>query len=503
MKYKKPKSIVTVNYPKVYREYSKWLILNWKLGGCKMSVLLKNGMIVTAVEEFCGDIYVEDGKISAIGENLNLEAANVIDATGKYILPGGVDQHVHYSFDYKGEKVKGFETSNAAIVGGTTTVIEFVNQGKGKGMAETIEEYDRDEVSNLAMVDYSFHGIVTDPTDELFEEIPTLPKKGISTIKLFMAYKGLPFHCDDEAVFKALKASKAGGVTVMVHAENADVIDFLQKECIENGQTDPYYHAVSRPVLVEVEATQRAIHLAALADAPIYIVHVSAKEVMETIRSSYNQGVSVFGETCTQYLVLDKEDLAKPDFEGAKYVLSPALRTEKDREGLWEAINKGWINAVSSDHCGFNWEKQKHMGIDDFTNIPNGSPGVQDRLAILWTEGVNKGRISRQRLVDLYATMPAKINGLDHRKGHIGVGYDADLVIYDPTSKSIISNETSLHGVDFSIFEGMEQEGHVDKVFLRGKLLVDDGKFIGEEGVGEFIPSKPFGSCYENAKQKA
>ena len=466
-----------------------------------MSVLIKNGTIVTAVEEFVGDVFIHNGKIVAIGKDLNIKASSVVDVSGKYILPGGVDQHVHYSFDYKGEKVKGFETSDAAIVGGTTTVIEFVNQGKGKGMAETIEEYDKKEVSNLAMVDYSFHGVVTDPTDKLFKEIPTLPEKGISTIKLFMAYKGLPFHSDDMAVFKALKASKEAGVTVMVHAENADVIDYLQKECVEKGQTDPYYHAVSRPVLVEVEATQRAIHLAELADAPIYIVHVSATDVMEKIRTSYNRGISVYGETCTQYLVLDKEDLAKPNFEGAKYVLSPALRTEKDREGMWEAINKGWINAVSSDHCGFNWEKQKHMGIDDFTNIPNGAPGVQDRLAILWTEGVNKGKISRQRLVDLFSTTPAKINGLAHRKGHIGVGYDADLVIYDPNGSSIISNETSLHGVDYSLFEGMKQEGRVDKVFLRGQLLVEGGTFIGKEGVGEFIPSKPFGLCYEDTKQ--
>ncbi|MED4207207.1 amidohydrolase family protein, partial [Neobacillus mesonae] len=239
----------------------------------------------------------------------------------------------------------------------------------------------------------------------------------------------LPFHSDDEAVFKALKAAKEAGVTVMIHAENADVIDLLQKECLEKGQVEPYYHAVSRPTLVEVEATQRVINLAKLAGAPVYIVHVSAKEVMEVIKDAHDSGVPVYGETCTQYLVLDKEDLAKPNFEGAKYVLSPALRSEEDRVGLWEAINKGWLNAVSSDHCGFNWEKQKHMGVDNFTNIPNGAPGVQDRLAILWTEGVEKGRISRQRLVDLYATKPAQINGIDHKKGHIGVGLDADIVI--------------------------------------------------------------------------
>ncbi|MGN7398085.1 dihydropyrimidinase [Peribacillus frigoritolerans] len=465
-----------------------------------MSLLIKNGTIVTAVDEFIGDILIEEEKIIAIGKNLDNKVDQVVDATGKYVLPGGVDQHVHYSFDFKGEKVRGFETSNAAIVGGTTTVIEFVDQKPGKGIAETIFDYDKTEVSKLAMVDYSFHGVICEPTDELFEEIPTLPDKGLTTIKLFMAYKGLPNHSDDEAIFKALKASKDAGITVMVHAENADVIDVLQKEYISKGQTDPYFHALSRPPLVEVEATQRAINLAALAEAPIYIVHVTAKEVMETIRTSHNNGIPVYGETCTHYLMLDKEDLARPNFEGAKYVCSPALRSESDRNALWEAINNGWLNAVSSDHCGFNWETQKHMGVDNFTYIPNGSPGIQNRLGILWTYGVNTGRISRQRLVDLYATTPARINGLAHRKGHIGVGMDADIVLYEPNHTSIITNETSLHGVDFNIYEGFKQEGKVDKVYLRGKLMVNDGKFIGEQGEGSFIPGTPFGLCYEGDK---
>lgn len=467
-----------------------------------MSLLIKKGTIVTAVDEFVGDILIEEEKIVAVGEHLDVPADHVVDATGKYVLPGGVDQHVHYSFEFKGEKVRGFETSNAAIAGGTTTLVEFVNQEVGKGIAETIFDYDKREVAEQAMVDYSYHGVICVPTDETFEEIPSLPSKGISTVKLFMAYKGLSYHSDDEALYKALKASKNAGVTIMVHAENADVIDVLQKECIDNGQTAPYYHAVSRPPRVEIEATQRAINLAALAEAPIYIVHVTAKEVMETIRSSRNNGIPVYGETCTHYLMLDKEDLAKPDFEGAKYVCSPALRTETDRSALWEAINQGWLNAVSSDHCGFDWQSQKHMGVNDFTNIPNGSPGVENRLGILWTYGVNKGKISRQRLVDLYATTPAKNMGLSHRKGHIGVGMDADIVLYDPNQSSVISNETSLHGVDFSIYEGFKQDGKVDKVFLRGKLMVNDGEFIGEKGQGSFIPSEPFGLCFNGAKME-
>lgn len=465
-----------------------------------MSVLIKNGTIVTAVDEFVGDVYIEDEKIVAIGENLTMDADEVVDASGKYVLPGGIDQHVHYTFNYKGEAVAGFETTNAAIVGGSTTIIEFAMQEEGKGLVESIEGYDKGSFAELAMTDYAFHGVVCDPSDKTFEEIKSLPKDGISTVKLFMAYKGLPFHSDDSALYKALCAAKEAGVTVMVHCENGDIINTLQQEHLDRGETGTYSHVTSRPPIVEQEATHRAIQIANLAGAPIYVVHVTTKEVMETIRDANNRGIPVTGETCSHYLVLDKKVLDQPNFEGAKYVCSPALRGQEDRDGLWEAIDNGWLNAVSSDHCGFNWAKQKHMGVDDFTNIPNGSPGVQDRLGILWTYGVEKGRISRQRLVDLYSTTPAKVNGLDHRKGHIGVGFDADIVIYDPNQTSIFSNETSLHGVDFSIYEGMEKIGKVDKVFLRGNLMVEDGEFVGKQGDGKRIKSKPYGLAYGNKK---
>ncbi|WP_085523158.1 dihydropyrimidinase [Tuberibacillus sp. Marseille-P3662] len=465
-----------------------------------MRTLIKNGTIVTAIDEFVGDVLVEGEKIVSVGEQIDATVDHVVYANGKYILPGGVDQHVHYSFEFKGERVRGFETSNAAVAGGTTTVVEFVNQEQGKGMADTIFEFDKNEVSQKAMVDYSYHAVVCDPVDTTFEEIKNLPNRGISTVKLFMAYKGMPFHSDDEALYKALNAAKEAGVTVMVHAENADVIDILQKKYIAEGKTDPYYHALSRPARVELEATQRVINLAAMAEAPVYIVHVTAKNVMETIRSAKNDGLPVYGETCVQYLMFDENDLAKPNFEGAKYVMSPALRTKADQEALWEAVDNGWLNAISTDHCGFDWKSQKHMGVDDFTNIPNGAPGVENRLGILWTHGVNTGKISRQRFVDLFATTPAKNMGLDHCKGHIGVGMDADIVLYDPNESFIISNENSLHGVDYSSYEGYKQEGKVDKVFLRGKLVVDDGEFVGKKGDGKFITGKPFASCFDNTK---
>lgn len=464
-----------------------------------MSALIKNGTIVTANGEYISDIRTDGETIAAIGKNITPDKGEeVIDATGKYVLPGGVDQHVHFSFTYKGSKTRGFETSNAAAVGGTTTLIEFVNQEKGRGLVETIEDYRKTDADGIAMVDYSFHSVMTDPRDEVIDEIPRLAEAGYPTMKLFMAYKGQFFHADDDAILKALQKGKAAGVTVMVHAENADMIDVATKQLVAEGKTGPYYHAVSRPPVVEAEATRRAIYLAEMADAPIYVVHVTCKEALEEVKSAYIRGQKVFGETCAHYLVLDESDLAKPGFEGAKYVCSPALRTEEHREALWEAVDRKWLNAISSDHCGFDYGEQKHMGYGEgksFADIPNGAPSLQNRLNILWTYGVCKGRLSRSRLVDLYATSPAKVNGLD-KKGQLVVGFDADIVIFDPAYEGTISYKTNLEGVDYSPFEGFEQKGRPETVFLRGEKIVDDGKYIGRKGQGKLIHGKPFGSSY-------
>lgn len=463
-----------------------------------MRTLIKNGTVVTAQAEFAADILIDGEKIAAVGTSLASGGAQVIDAAGCYVLPGGVDQHTHFSFQYKDARVRGFGTSNAAAAGGTTTVIDFVNQKPGKSIVGSIQDYESEEVRGVAMVDYCFHGIVFEASDEVFREIPQLPAAGIPTLKLFMAYKGFPFHCDDEAIFRALQASKEAGVTIMVHAENADVIDVLQKQLLAEGKTGPYSHALSRPPYVEVEATQRAINLAILAGAPLYVVHVSAKEAMEAVREANTRGYPIYGETCTHYLVLDTDNLAKPNFEGAKYVCSPALRTQEHRDALWQAVNKGWLNAVSSDHCGFDWTVQKHMGEGDFTNIPNGCPGLQDRLGMLWTHGVAKGRLSRSKLVDLFSTTPAKNNGLGHVKGHLAPGYDADIVLYDPGKTLVVSNENRLHGVDFDPYEGEEQVGRVETVLLRGQVIVEDGQYVGQKGQGRFVPGKPFGLPYEH-----
>ena len=464
-----------------------------------MSLLIKNGIVVTAEGESKADILVDGESIVAVGENLQADGAEAVDAEGKYVLPGGVDQHVHFSFTYKGSKTRGFETSNAAAVGGTTTLIEFVNQEKGKGLVETIEDYRKTDADGIAMVDYTFHSVMTDPRPEVIEEIPKLADAGYPTMKLFMAYKGQFFHADDDAILQALLKGKESGVTIMVHAENADMIDVATKQLIAEGKVGPYYHAVSRPPVVEAEATRRAIYLAEMADAPIYIVHVTCKEALAEVKAAYQRGQKVFGETCAHYLVLDESDLARPDYEGAKYVCSPALRTEEHRDALWEAVDRKWLNAISSDHCGFDFAEQKHMGYGEgksFADIPNGAPSLQNRLNILWTYGVETGKISRSRLVDLYATSPAKVNGLD-KKGQLKAGFDADIVIFDPEYRGIISAETNLEGVDYSPFEGFEQIGRPETVFLRGKKIVDDGNYIGSTGDGQLIHGKPFGSSYQ------
>ncbi|MBU3193706.1 dihydropyrimidinase [Clostridium algidicarnis] len=463
-----------------------------------MNILIKNGVIVSAIDEYKADILIEDEKIVAIGTGLDNRADNIIDATGKYILPGGVDEHVHYgSF---GSMT--FETSDAAIVGGTTTIVDFAPQQKGLSIKESVKLHNETLAKGVSVADYSFHCVVTDPSDKIFEEIPTLAKEGISTLKFFMAYKGTPLMIDDSTIFKALQVAKDSGVTIMVHAENGDIVDTLQKQLISEGKTDPKYHADSRPPLVEVEATKRAIYLSRMADAPIFIVHVSCKEAMEAIRDANIQGTPVYGETCTHYLTLTEECLAKPNFEGAKYVCSPPLRKQEHLDSLWEAVNKGWLLAVGSDHCAVKggFEKGKRKGMGDFSTIPNGCPGVQDRLALMWTYGVEKGRISRQRFVDLFATTPAKVVGLFPQKGQIAIGSDADIVIFDPDFKGIISVKDSLYGSDYNPFEGLEQIGRAEKVFLRGKLTAENGKFLGNIGQGKYIKAKPFGLCYENFK---
>lgn len=465
-----------------------------------MDKLIKGGTIVTAEGEFIGDIHIRDEKIISIGEELDCPNSEVIDAKGKYVLPGGVDEHVHYgSFG----SLK-FDTTDAAIVGGTTTVVDFAPQPKGLSIVESVKKHKEETADGIAMCDYSFHGMVMDPTDNLIDEIKELPSHGISTLKFFMAYKGSPFMSEDDIIFRALQVAKDTGVTIMVHAENGDIVEVLQKQLVSEGKTEPYYHAESRPPLVEAEATKRAIYLAELADSPLFIVHVSCKEAIEEIKESYARGLPIYGETCTHYLTLTEDKLKEANFEGAKYVCSPALRKQEHLDSLWEAIEKGWLLAVGSDHCANagGFEKDKKKGMDRFDQIPNGCPGVQNRLALLWTYGVETSKISRSKLVELYATNPAKICGLYPRKGTIAVGSDADIVIYNPEGRGKITVKDSLQRSDYETFEGLTKIGSVEKVLLRGKLVAEEGKYIGDIGDGNYIEMEAYGLCYSEFKNK-
>ncbi|MCK4830817.1 dihydropyrimidinase [bacterium] len=464
-----------------------------------MSILIKGGTIVNTSEQFKGDILIEGEKIVAIGSGLEGRAEETIDVMGKYIFPGGIDGHTHFRLPFMGTKTAGFDTAIAAAVGGTTSIIDFAPQPAGMSLVDSIAKHREEEAEGKTAVDFSFHAMVMDATQEsLFDDLPALIAAGIPTIKLFMAYKGTPFYCDDATIFRMIQATKKVGMLMMLHAENGDVIDVLQKQLVAEKKTDPKYHATSRPPVVESEATARAACLAKAADAPIFIVHVSCAEAMIAIRTANQEGVSIFGETCPHYMTIGVDNLSKPDLEGAKYVCSPALREPWHHDHLWQAIEHGWLQIVGSDHCGFNFKDQKEMGRGDFTQIPNGAPGVENRLAILYTYGVMTGKLSLQRMVDVFATAPAKFYGMYPRKGSITAGADADIVIFDPDYTGKISAETSKQGVDYNTYEGFEQKGRAEKVFLRGNLIVDGGEFVGKTDQGTFIKREPYGFAYKS-----
>ena len=466
-----------------------------------MRILVKGGTIVTASEEFQGDVLVEGETIRAVGQHVDFPADQVIDAAGKYVLPGGVDQHTHFSAlcNVGDQDTAGYETTDAVVVGGTTTIVDYAPQDPKTGLLDSIDYRINVRAKDKACVDFALHGMVTEIMDSMFDEIAQFPQKGISSIKIFMAYNGSPLHVDDGTFFRILECSRKAGVTVFVHAENGEILDFLRRQCVKNGQTTPHYHYVSRPPFTEAEAVRRAIYLAGQTDTPLYIAHMTCRPALEALLQAKGTGQRVYGETCTHYLTTTKEALDNPDFnEAAKFVCSPALRDQEDCDALWAALNSGLLNAVVSDHCGIDVANLKQVGRNDFTQIPNGAPGAADRMHVIWTEGVAKGRISRQKFVEITAAQPAKINGIYPRKGHIAVGCDADLVILDPDYRGVIRLEDNPNGVDYNIYEGREQLGRVETVLLRGRVVVRDAQFVGEYGQGQFIPAKMYGSCYEN-----
>ncbi len=460
-----------------------------------MSVLIRNGRVVTAADSTIADVYIEGERVSLIGTSLGVDADVVIDATGKLVLPGAIDPHTHLDMPFGGTVTIDDVTSGqtAAAFGGTTCHIDFCIQAKGQTFAEALALWHGKRDGN-AIIDNGFHIAVTDlENGGSLEELATLPAEGITSYKLFMAYKGA-LMVDDETLFRTMQVAAETGALVMVHAENGDAIDVLVKEALEAGNTAPVYHARTRPPELEGEATNRAIQLARIAGAPLYVVHVTCKEAVDPIARARAAGWDVWGETCTQYFFIDETFLERPDFEGAKYVYSPPARAKPNQNVLWDAVRTDALSAISTDHCAFLWDGQKTMGKDDFSKIPNGGPGLEDRLVMIHEFGVRAGRITLNRMVELLATNPAKLFGLYPRKGTIAPGSDADIVIFDPNRKKTITAARQHSKSDYNLYEGTEVTGDVDVTLIRGTVVVQDGQLKVEPGFGQFVKRAKFGA---------
>ncbi|MDR6884237.1 dihydropyrimidinase [Bacillus sp. 3255] len=458
-----------------------------------MAKLIRNGTVVTAADQYLADIRIENGIIVQIGHHLPEDGAEVIDAQGHYVFPGGVDPHTHLDMPFGGTvTADDFETgTKAAAFGGTTTVIDFCLTNKGVPLRHSVQTWHQ-KAAGKAVIDYGFHLMIAEINDDVLAELPVMIQdEGITSLKVFMAYKNV-FQADDGTLYRTLLEAKRLGALVMVHAENGDVIDYLIREALEAGRTEPIHHALTRPSIIEGEATGRAARLTALAGSQLYVVHVTCEEAVQQIAEARSRGIDIWGETCPQYLMLDQSYLEKPDFEGAKYVWSPPLRPKHHQEVLWQALRNGQLQTLGSDQCSFNFKGQKELGLGDFSKIPNGGPCIEDRFSILFSEGVLKGRISIHQFVDIVSTRSAKLFGLFPRKGTIAVGCDADIVIFDPHAKRVISAETHHMNVDYNPFEGLEITGEPITVLSRGEYVIRDKQFVGRPGAGQYMKRQTY-----------
>ncbi|MCZ1006495.1 dihydropyrimidinase [Streptomyces lydicus] len=460
--------------------------------------VVRGGLVITAADEIHADVLVEDGRIAALAAHGNptaerwAQAADrILDATGRYVIPGGVDAHTHLDFPFGGTfSSDTFETgTRAAAWGGTTTLIDFAVQSRGKSLRAGLDTWHAKSDAQCA-IDYAFHMILSDVNEHTLKEMDLLVAEGVTSFKLFTAYPGV-FYSDDGQILRAMQRSADNGGLVMMHAENGIAIDVLVEQALAEGRTDPRYHGEVRKVLLEAEATHRTIQLARVAGAPLYVVHVSAEEALAEIAQARDKGLNVFGETCPQYLFLSTDNLAEPDFEGAKYVCSTPLRPREHQEALWRGLRTNDLQVVSTDHCPFCFQGQKELGRGDFSKIPNGLPGVENRMDLLH-QAVVEGRISRRRWIEIACATPARMFGLYPKKGTIAPGADADLVIYDPTARQTLSAETHHMNVDYSAYEGKQLTGQVETVLSRGELVIDRREFTGRAGHGQYIPR---GTC--------
>jgi dihydropyrimidinase len=461
-----------------------------------MSTLIRNGRIITAEQDYTADVLIEKETITAIGSNLQMKADKVIDASGKYVIPGGIDVHTHMDMPFGGTTSSDdFETgTRAAAFGGTTCLIYFAIQTKGQKIREALDIWWKK--GEISTIDFSLHMIVTDLPEAHLEDMNEMVREGITSFKLFMAYPGV-LMVDDATIFRAMKKTAENGALVCMHAENGSVIDLFVQKAIAEGKKAPIYHALTRPTTAEGEAVNRAIALAQMAGAPVYIVHLSSADALEKVAEARDRGIPAFAETCPQYLLLSIEDLERPDFEGAKYVFTPPLREKWHQEKLWAGIKKNTLQVVSTDHCPFCFKEQKELGRDSFAKIPNGGPGVENRLQLLFHHGVNQGRITANRWVEIVSTAPAKMFGLYPRKGTIAVGSDADIVIWNPNTEHTISATSHHMRVDYSMFEGFKVKGNAETVLSHGDTIVEKGQWLGKAGRGKFIKRDVFAGAWK------
>jgi dihydropyrimidinase len=452
------------------------------------TLLIRNGTLVSASDTRSADILVENERISRIAPAIPVTAVDrVIDASGMLVMPGGVDVHTHMDMPFGGTTSSDdFETgTRAAAFGGTTTIVDFAIQARGAKMRDALDTWWK-KAEGKACIDYGLHMIVTDLGSSGLEDMDDLVREGVASFKLFMAYPNV-LMVDDATIFRALAQTAKNGALVCMHAENGGAIDVIVQRALAEGKTAPIHHALTRPTRAEAEAVHRSIALAEMAGAPVYIVHLSSEDALNQVREARDRSLPVFAETCPQYLLLSIEELARPDFEGAKYVFTPPLREKRNLPKLWDGLKDDHLQIVSTDHCPFCFADQKQLGKEDFTKIPNGGPGVENRLQLIYHHGVSAGKISLNRFVELVSTTPARLFGMYPRKGALVAGSDADIVIWDPEAEHLISAQTHHMRVDYSMFEGFAVRGNARQVISRGEVIIDNGQFHGRAGRGQYL----------------
>jgi dihydropyrimidinase len=451
-----------------------------------MRTLIKNGRVVTAVDDYFADVFIDGEVVTTIGKSLDMEADVMIDAAGKLVIPGGIDPHTHMELPFGGTQSSDdfFTGTRAAAFGGTTTIIDFAVQYKGESMIEAVDNWHR-KAEGKTCIDYGFHLITTEFEDGHAEQMYTVMDEGVTSFKLFMAYPGV-FLVDDATIYRAMSAAGERGGLVCMHAENGIVINEIIKRFLAEGRTAPKYHALSRPTIAEAEGVHRAIAIAEMAESPVYIVHLSSADALNKVREARDRGIPAFAETCPQYLFRSIDDYGD-GWEGAKYVFTPPLREKHNCAELWKGLKMDDLQVISTDHCPFCMKEQKELGRESFALIPNGAPGVENRMALIFNGGVVENRISLNRFVELTSTAAAKMFGMFPKKGTIAVGSDADIVIFDPEGETQFGVEHEHMNVDYSTYEGWRVKGKVETVLSRGRVIIDNGEHKGKAGDGQFI----------------